>query len=222
MMFGELNASGFSYNSTFYNAEFESILSKIILCYQRLVRDRVMLPNNENLIRDCLYLNYLNNNIVRKEIGLKDYYFDREILEDRTHGRTDIRILTSYSFEDTDAYYIVECKRLNCVNTNGATGLNSEYVKNGIFRFISKTYSTFYRTNGMIGFITDTMDIDENVSCISNLMLAQGNSNTSRKIEFREIVEKFKFSYSSGHKVDDINLTLYHLMFDVSKNIHPN
>ena len=33
-MFGELNASGYTYNSTFYNAEFELVLSKVITCYQ--------------------------------------------------------------------------------------------------------------------------------------------------------------------------------------------
>ena len=177
------------------------------------------LNNDENLIRDHLYLNYLNNNKVRKEIELKDYYFDREIQEDRTNGRTDIRILSSYSFEDTDAYYILECKRLNSINTNGTTGLNGEYVKNGICRFTSKNYSTYYKTNGMIGFVVDSVDIIQNIDCIRQLMANQAETNTIDEIQFRKILSEFEYSYCSRHTVDSNNIVLYHLMFDFSKNI---
>lgn len=219
MMFGELNAYGYKYNSTFYNAEFELVLSKVITCYQLMVDAGVALNNDENLIRDHLYLNYLNNNKVRKEIELMDYYFDREIQEDRTNGRTDIRILSSYSFEDTDAYYILECKRLNSVNMNGTTGLNGEYVKNGICRFTSKNYSTYYKTNGMIGFMVDSVDIVQNIDCIRQLMANQAETNTIGEIQFRKILSQFEYSYCSRHKVDINNIVLYHLMFDFSKNI---
>lgn len=219
MMFGELNASGYTYNSTFYNAEFELVLSKVITCYQLMVDAGAALNNDENLIRDHLYLNYLNNNKVRKEIELKDYYFDREIQEDRTNGRTDIRILSSYSFEDTDAYYILECKRLNSINTNGTTGLNGEYVKNGICRFTSKNYSTYYKTNGMIGFVVDSVDIVQNIDCIRQLMANQAETNTIDEIQFRKILSEFEYSYCSRHTVDSNNIVLYHLMFDFSKNI---
>ncbi len=222
MMFGELNASGYEYNSTFYNTEFELVLSKIITCYQLIVNDRVKLDNDENLIRDHLYLNYLNDNTIRREIGLKDYYFDREIQEDRTNGRTDIRVLSSYSFEDTDAYFILECKRLNSVNTNGTTGLNGEYVKNGICRFTSKTYSTYYKTNGMIGFIVDSVDILQNISCINQLLANQKETNTTSNLQFKDIIPDFDYSYCSGHTVENEEIILYHLMFNFSQNIQLN
>jgi hypothetical protein len=60
MIFSELDASGFKHNGVFYNAEFESILSKVIICYNRMKNDNVVLNNNENEIRDVLYLDYLN------------------------------------------------------------------------------------------------------------------------------------------------------------------
>ncbi|QES93787.1 hypothetical protein F0358_14180 [Empedobacter brevis] len=222
MMFGELNASGYAYNNTFYNTEFELVLSKIIQCYQLMINRDTTLDNDENLIRDHLYLNYLNDNTIRREIGLKDYYFDREIQEDRTNGRTDIRVLSSYSFEDTDAYYILECKRLNSVNTNGKTGLNGEYVKNGICRFTSKTYSTYYKTNGMIGFIVDSVDILQNINCINQLIANQHETNTTSNIQFRGIIPDFDYSYCSKHTIENENIMLYHLMFNFSKNIKLN
>lgn len=222
MMFGELNASGYAYNSTFYNTEFELVLSKIIMCYQLMANSGAKIDNDENIIRDHLYLNYLNDNTIRREVGLKDYYFDREIQEDRTNGRTDIRILSSYSFEDTDAYYILECKRLNSVNTNGTTGLNGEYVKNGICRFTSKNYSTYYKTNAMIGFIVDSVDIIQNVSSINQLVANQKETNTINDIQFRRIIPDFDYSFCSRHLIENENILLYHLMFNFSKNIRLN
>ncbi len=101
MMFTELNASSYDYNGIFYNAEFEEILSKIITCYNLMLTDNVSLTNDENAIRDVLLINYLNDNPTRKKNKLTDYLFDREVPEDRSLGRTDIKIQTLNTFQDT-------------------------------------------------------------------------------------------------------------------------
>ncbi|HET8574163.1 MAG TPA: hypothetical protein VFL76_09855 [Edaphocola sp.] len=219
-MFTELNASGFGHNGIFYNAEFEDILSKVITCYRLMLSDKVALCNNENQIRDVLYLNYLNNDTVRKSIELQSYYFDRETQEDRTAGRTDIRILTANSFIETAAYYIIECKRLDATNPKGSTGLNAKYIENGICRFASKTYSTHYKTNGMIGFVVESLNINENVASINNLLSATfTKANTTQELKYRELIAGFEFSYCSTHSIGENDVLLYHLMFDFSKNI---
>ena len=66
---------------------------------------------------------------------LNDFYFDKEVPEQ--DGRADIKVLTRNCFEDDDAYYIIECKRLDNINTTGIAGLNAEYIKNGICRFVT-------------------------------------------------------------------------------------
>lgn len=218
-MMKELNASGFVYNNTFYNSEFEQILSKIIICYQLMIEEGVIVCNDENKIRDALYLNYLNDNVVRGEIGLKDYYFDRETREDNTKGRTDIRVLTTYSFEDTSAYYIIECKRLNSTNVTGRTGLNAEYVNSGIVRFTSASYSSYYKTNGMIGFIIEPIKIDQNVIYIKQLIEGNTEIITLQNISHKRIVENFDYSYISIHTIKSDKVVLYHLMLDFSNNI---
>jgi len=220
MMFTELNASGYEHNGIFYNSEFEDILSKIIICYNLMLADKISLTNDENAIRNMLYLNYLNNDAVRKYVGLQYYYFDRETQEDRTVGRTDIRILTANSFFETAAYYIIECKRLDATNPNGTTGLNAKYIENGISRFTSILYSTHYKTNGMIGFIVESIDINQNVSLINNLLATNfRDRNTTQDIQYREISAGFNFSYCSCHNVEGNNVVLYHLMFDFSKQV---
>lgn len=220
MIFTELNASGYEYKGVFYNAEFEDILSKIIICYNLMIADNVSLTNDENTIRDVLLINYLKDNSIRKKIKLTDYLFDREVPEDRSIGRTDLKIQTLNTFQDTSAYYIIECKRLNATNLNGTTGLNAKYIKDGIYRFASTTYSTHYKTNGMIGFVVEPINISANVMSINNLLTTNfSEANTTQVLQYREIVTNFGFSYCSSHNVSEDSVLLYHLMFDFSKNI---
>lgn len=216
-----LNASGYPFAKDDYRNEFETILSKIITCYNLMLTDNVTLSNDENQIRDLLYLNYLNSDAVRKSVELQSYYFDRETQEDRTKGRTDIRILTSNSFIETAAYYIIECKRLDAKNPNGTTGLNAKYIENGIYRFASKTYSAHYKTNGMIGFVIESLNISENVALINNLLKTTfTRANTTQELRYKVLIKDFEFSYCSTHSIEGDDIVLYHLMLDFSKNIH--
>lgn len=220
MMFTDLNASDYGHSSVFYNAEFEDILSKIIACYNLMLNDNVSLSNDENSIRDVFLINYLKNNSVRRKIELTDYLFDREVPEDRTIGRTDIKIQTLNTFQDTSAYYTLECKRLDAVNPIGGTGLNAKYIQNGIYRFASKTYSTHYKTNGMIGFVVQQMDIHKNVDCINILLKSSfTEANTTQILSKRSIVSGFNFCYYSTHSLDNEEIIIYHLMLDLAKNI---
>ena len=220
MMFDNLNATQFESSSIFYNAEFEEILSKIITCYDLMITDKVSLINDENAIRDVLLINYLKNNLVRRKINLTNYLFDREVPEDRSLGRTDIKIQTQNTFEDTNAYYIIECKRLDTTNISGTTGLNAKYIENGICRFVSSYYSTHHRTNGMIGFVVEQLDINKNVSEINNLLATSFvNANTTQGLQHRNIISDFNYSYCSCHNTIDNKVLLYHLMFDFAKNI---
>lgn len=71
-------------------------------------------------------------------------------------GRVDIRILpTKDEYVNDRAYYIIECKRLNTTNPKGATGLNAEYVKNGICRFSTGYYSSYFGCSAMFGFLVE-------------------------------------------------------------------
>jgi hypothetical protein len=221
MMFTGLNASDYEHNGVFYNAEFVSILSKIIACYNLMIIDKISLINDENSIRDILLINYLRNNNVRKKVELTDYLFDREVPEDRSIGRTDIKIQTLNTFIDTSAYYTIECKRLDATNPTGRTGLNAKYIENGIYRFAAKKYSTYYNTNGMIGFVVESIDIHKNVTYLNTLLKTSfSNANAIRILRKYSIVEGFDYSYYSTHRIDTEEIIIYHLMFDFAKVIH--
>lgn len=221
-MANQLDSSAFPGSADFYIAEFENILVGITSCYKMMIEDNVSVPSNdENGIRDILLLNYLKNREIKRKIKLINYRFDREIPEDTTKGRVDIRIISKNDFEIDEAYYIIECKRLDNNRTLGTSGLNGEYIKEGIMRFITEYYSSYYGVNGMIGFVVEQMDIHANVININRLLRNNFSAaNTETVLTFHNFIKDFKYQYYSIHKdIKDRKIKLYHLMFDFSANI---
>ncbi len=220
-MFGSLDASNFSGSIPFYDNEFEKILSKITICYQLMKTDKVVLENDENKIRDILLLNYLKNDKIREKVDLLEWHFEREVQEDHSIGRTDIKVISPNTFKKQKAYYILECKRLDNTNTAGTSGLNAKYIENGIDRFITKYYLSYYRVNGMIGFVVEDLKIDENVKNINTLLTTSFSSiTTKQEITKDSFIDNFKYHYYSVHTDKDKDeLKIYHLMFDLSGNI---
>ncbi len=173
--------------------------------------DYTLIDNNENLIRNGLYKNYLENNLIREELNLTPYLFDTEVElfnedNDSVKGRTDIKVYNAIErTKNTSAYYIIECKRID-----GSNELNKKYIENGINRFVeNEKYPSFKKVNGMIGFIVTPIDVDENTKYFSDL-------------KFHQFINNFKHSYISNHTTTNSNnLTLYHLMLDYSSKINP-
>lgn len=194
-----------------------------------MLQDGVNLIRDENKIRDVLLLHYLKNNKIKNTIGLSNYGFEREVMEDHSIGRIDIKITSANSFCDTSEYYNCECKLLDARNKSGVSGLNAKYIANGICRFTSGYYHTpTQNVNGMIAFVVEKMDIDENVSCINclqNQILKNknGESVTSSVIlpmTKTNFIKNFEYQYRSEHKLNGgRKITLYHLMMDFSKNV---
>ena len=132
-----------------------------------------------------------------------------------------MKITSKDYFEDQEAYYVIECKRLNNTNTSGSSGLNSEYIQNGIHRFTSKKYSSYYSVNGMIGFIVEDLNIEENTERINTLLLGSMNEiNTIQQLTKSSHIKNFAYQYISQHTdIDKSEIKIYHLMFDFKDNI---
>jgi len=197
-----LDAAPYLFAVNEYEIQFENLMLNIYSCYIYLISNGDMVPeNDENAIRDIL-LNYLRDTTIRNEACIiTGYRFDKEV--DEGEGRVDIKIVSINDFENHDAYYIIECKRID-----GYSTLNKAYINDGLNRFISSYkssnsnpyYSSYYGVNGMIGFVVKTIDIDKNMDKIGDFF---------NQIEHNKL-------YDSNHE----NLKLYHLMMDFSKNIN--
>ncbi len=228
----ELDASGFEDSELFWRNEFFSILNGVITCYNRLVSSGIVFNKNikENDIRDRMLDGYLKKQAFKESnYNLQFFHFDAEAKED--HGKTDIRILPIKNYVNDNAYYIIECKLLKSINPKGISGLNAKYVKDGICRFTTNYYSSYYSLNGMIGFVIDNMNIDENVKNINFLLDKDFVNDKKRTVNARPLryiakvplTSDFEFSYSSSHQVDEQKtIDLFHLMFNFSNNINPD
>ena len=192
-MFSSLNASGYKYSSTYRSVEFEHILSGIIACYSTMQSEKVSVINDENIIRDKILYDYLKKEHYKRQFELTGYLFDPELPENK--GRIDIRVMPINPFINDDAYYIFECKRLDTTNQKGTSGLNGEYISEGICRFVTSKYSSYYNTNGMIGFVVQPMDIHKNTDCINSLLSNQSfQTHTKLNLQYRKIVDNFDYS----------------------------
>ena len=226
-MINILDASSFDYSRTRKDSLFEFVLTKCIIVYNTILNSGISLVNDENLIRDE-FLKYLKDYDFKVKNELKHLIFDKEIPE--ITGRVDIRILpTKDEYVNDSAYYIIECKRLNAANLKGLRGLNAEYVKNGICRFSTGYYSSYFGCNAMFGFLVEPVntqkDIVNNINSMLNIdfINAQGqsvNANATQQMQHENFAGGYSYSYMSKHTHSSGNeLTLYHLMFDFSNNI---
>lgn len=222
-----LDASSFNYSQTRKDSNFEFILTKCVIVYNLILNSGINLANDENLIRDE-FLKYLRDFDFKVKNELKHLVFDKEVPE--ITGRVDIRILpTKDEYVNDSAYYIIECKRLNAANLKGLRGLNAEYVKNGICRFSTGYYSSYFGCNAMFGFLVEPVntqkDIVNNINSMLNIdfINAQGqsvNANATQQMQHENFAGGYSYSYMSKHTHSSGNeLTLYHLMFDFSNNI---
>lgn len=226
-MSNDLKGNRFMYSRDFCSKEFLNISEGIVICYHDIISNGISLVNNEILITKYIILNYLKNDDFKEvTTTLKNYHFDFETIENS--GRVDIRVLPVNPYKGDKAYYIYECKRLDSKQNVGVSGLNAEYIKNGICRFVTDYYTSYYNENGMIGYVIEEMDILENVNCINNLLEVDYtndrnlpvNPRVVNKLEQFNVIDGFPHLYCSRHKkLDEKEISLLHLMFDFSKNI---
>jgi len=188
-------------------------LEHIIRSYESLINDNIQLKNDENEIRDILVEHYLNHPLKRQELRIDNLIFNREPSENMAKGFVDIKIQTMISLNNPKAYYIFECKRLD-----GSMELNRKYVKEGIMRFVSEKYSSYYGLNGMLGFEVKKLNTTANIEEINRLTADDyPETNIIKRIEITNVTQEFKYSYISSHTtVSSRDIRLYHLMLDFS------
>lgn len=220
-----MDTSRFEYTQDYVDTEFCKVCRGCIMVYNSIIKSQCRLTNDENLIRDE-FMKYLKNPQYRRShTPLNEFHFEKEVPE--YTGRADIKVMPRNGFEDDYAYYIIECKRLDNNNTSGITGLNAEYIKNGICRFVTGFYSTYNDCCGMLGFVVDKMDIHKNTCGNINDLLPQTmtndrggmvNANAIMPLTNTVLTNDFYYSYISQHlhTNEQRRVTIYHLMFDFS------
>lgn len=203
-----------------YRANFEKITNYIIDICELVVEDyekkQLKLSNDENKIRSIMLEEYLKPQ--KDSYGMSDYRFELEVPENYVGngqhiGRVDIRILLKSDFDKEDAYYIIECKRID-----GTSNLNKKYVKEGVARFITEKYSSYYGRNIMLGFVVKKIDISANAQLIEesqNADLDQHMHGNFQLVKSDKLTESYKCMY----QIQSGELELRHIFSDYSSII---
>lgn len=204
-------------------ADFEKITTYIFdmctLNVEDYEKKQLKLPNDENKIRSIMLEEYINKQKIPH--NMLGYKFELEVPENyagngKHIGRVDIRILLKSDFEKDDAYYIVECKRID-----GSADLNKKYVKEGVARFVTGKYSSYYGRNIMLGFVVKKIDISANTKLIEKIQNTEKIQHMHGCFEFIEkkgIAENYKCMY----QIQSGEVELHHIFSDYSSIIETN
>ena len=206
--------------SELWRADFDKITNYILDICTLIVGDykkkQLKLPNDENKIRSIMLEEYINKQ--KDTHSMLGYKFELEVPENyvgsgKHIGRVDIRILLKSDFEKDDAYYIVECKRID-----GSADLNKKYIKDGVARFVTEKYSSYYGRNIMLGFVVKKIDVSANAKLIENSQNKELNQNMYGNFEFIEkkgVTESYKCMY----QIQSGEVELCHIFSDYSSII---
>lgn len=200
-----------------YRANFEKITNYILDICDLVVEDyekkQLKLPNDENQIRSIMLEEYMKRQ--KGVYGMSDYRFELEVPENyagngKHIGRVDIRIVLKNDFEKEDAYYIIECKRID-----GTSALNKKYIKEGVSRFVTKKYSSYYGRNIMLGFVVKRIDVSANVKRIEEIQNSESDQQMHGAFQFvksKGVTESYKCTY----QIHSGEVELRHIFSDYS------
>ena len=200
-----------------HRTNFEKITTYILDICALIVKDyekkQLKFPNDENRIRSIMLEEYMNKQ--KNTHGMSGYKFEPEVPENYAGrgqhiGKVDIRILLKSDFEKDDAYYIIECKRID-----GSSDLNKKYVKEGVARFVTEKYSSYYGRNIMLGFVVKKIDISSNAKLIEEIQNADLRQQMHGKFELIErkgVTESYRCMY----QIQSGEVELHHIFSDYS------
>jgi len=213
-----------SLNLNFRDGLFSIIVVALKKSCNLMVNDHIgngtTIENHEEKIRTHLLENYLDKDEMRSAIGLSTCPL-RFLVESPENydpstnsyvGRTDIKVASKNWFDNRNDYFIIECKRID-----GTATLNNKYVTEGVFRFIGSPpkYSSYHNKNFMLGFIVKNIDVNKNLSYISEIHAKELSSSIRNNMLLKESSSLFYYCES-----EYINgLLLAHIFYDVSSVI---
>ncbi|MHB9308137.1 hypothetical protein ACW0UU_11940 [Fusobacterium polymorphum] len=204
-----------------HQANFQKIINYIqeisLLIIKDYENNKLKLPNDENKIRSIMLEEYLTKQ--KNKYKMEDYRFLPEVFENyqgngKYIGRVDIHVILKNDFEKEEAYYVIECKRID-----GTKKMNRKYVEEGIARFITGKYSSYYGRNIMLGFIIKNIDIDKNTLEIEKIQNASSDKQMhSSFLSTSNSSENIK-TYKCVYSINSNKLQLVHIFSNYSNII---
>ena len=197
---------------------FNLIILRIAQCCAKMREDckttGEKLYNHEDKISNRLVERYLDmNDLGLRFVLQKPEHYDAET--DTYKGRTDITVVSADWLKNRDAYYIIECKRID-----GGNELNKKYVSEGVSRFVvspEPKYSSYYGKSIMLGYIVQAITVGANIDKIDKLqrklLIGVTIGNMCLVYEDGKGFYRYQCLYQSKN---NLNVELSHLFYDFS------
>jgi len=197
---------------------FNLIILHVAVSCEKMKKDCIesqkYLSNHEDKISNRLVAQYLDKNSLEL-IFILQQPENFNVDSDTFAGRTDISVMSSNTLKNRNAYFTIECKRLD-----GGKTLNEKYVKEGIARFVEHPpkYSSYYGKSIMLGYIVKAIsDISKNTKKIDNI---QRKLLVGIQIGEMQLVSDERKDFSRYHCIyqadNNLNVELTHLLYDFS------
>lgn len=160
----------------------ERFLERIALVWPSCCRATGTQPK-EDVITINLVGRLLKDPIVRRICHWVEYQFEPFGLTPDgalySRGKIDLAVLLD---QERESYLAYECKRLNVINSGGRSSLATQYVQEGMMRFLTEQYASSLPMGCMLGYTMDgdiafAFDrIDEAISAHPAIGLVEGPS----------------------------------------------
>lgn len=175
------------------------------------------LCNDENEIRTIMLEEYFKPR--KADFNMTGFSFYPEMVtgydgDGKYKGRVDISIKLIADFSKEEAGYVIECKRLD-----GYSRLNTEYVNEGVLRFTTGKYSSYYGCDIMLGFVVKKIDIAQNADKIDAIQQKNSECHTKGKLRLVGSTDN-TYSYECYYDVRSDQLELRHIFADYSKIVN--
>lgn len=209
-------------NIAFHSGTIRVIIAQLTRCSKQMKDDCIvsgkLLANNEDSITNRLVAVYLN-------AGLSAFRYEPQSMEhydsntDSYIGRTDIKVISRNYFVNSEAYHIIECKRID-----GTSDLNKKYIADGVQRFFTPMsqpkYSSFYRENIMFGHVVRAIAIPVNADKIDKLQKSLLNGATASEFFLEQSDTQYHIYVCHYVSVSGTQIELRHLFYDFADVIN--
>lgn len=205
-----------------YDAIVNALIAGCALMVDDCRKGGQKIPNHEELIRNRLVEQYLDNDDVQVALGLDNIpiRFLPETLENYDKntgtymGRADIRVTSTNWLFNRNDYYIVECKRID-----GTQTLNKKYVEEGISRFTDDPpkYPSYHHCSIMLAFVVKSVNWNTVIDAIAKIHATCLNSVTTQNVTINQVT----LEYSLCESIYNSGLTLEHIFYDVTAAVAP-
>ncbi len=117
--------------------------------------------------------------------------------------------------DDEDVYLACECKRLNVPYETGTRGLFSEYVDEGLMRFISGQYSNGLPLAMMLGYVMDA-HVDEARQSLQKAMKDRSQSIRLKSTKDKTPITGRPVRFSTTHSLSRHDIEVTHTLLEWS------